>query len=285
MRTARSRLPKNFDLEQVLAENAAAVVSDPTKFKGSWNSLRHDLEDADTHPLAGSGHAFREVRLDLGCGKGIYAVECAKREPDVLFVGLDTDRVCVAYAARLAVTEGVDNAVFADAFELDLEETFAPGELSRIYLNFPTPFHRAGDAKKRLVYLDRILAYANIHAPNGKLRMRTDSQPLRDFALTQFELAGWNVTWTSDDVHSEYPDEPETDYERRAVNMGATVLGLEAVPPATNPEGVEQTAPKSLIAYLPDDLEHMGYVPFGMEVTVRKLIEERKRAAVRKRPR
>ena len=106
--------------------------------------------------------------------------------------------------------------------------------------------------------------------------MHTDSQPQRDFALTQLELAEWEVTWRSDDVRAACPDEPETDYEKRATDMGAKILGLEAVP-VGRPDHVEQTAPKGLIAYLPEDLERMEYVPFGMEVTVRKLIEERKR--------
>ena len=100
--------------------------------------------------------------------------------------------------------------------------------------------------------------------------MRTDSQPLRDFTLTQLELAGYEVTWRSDDVRSEFPDEPWSAYERKLTEQGACAFGIAACPgPA--PEHVEQTAPLSLVSYLPDNLDQLEYVPHGMQGCVENL--------------
>ena len=53
-----------------------------------------------------------------------------------------------------------------------------------------------------------------------------------------------------------FPDEPWSGYERKLVAKGAPVVGFCAVPgPA--PEHVEQTAPLSLVSYLPEDLENL----------------------------
>lgn len=307
MRTARSRMPKNFSLEDRLAECARAVESDPAAWAGSWRfwsaegrphrtqacAPRAEGEDAASEDFAASADAdpqnastdmrphhaatarYRHVCLDLGCGKGEYTVACAKARPDTLFVGLDIEGVCVMRGAQRALSEGVDNAVFVfeDDPDLDLSALFAPGELDAVLLNFPTPFPKKKKAPLRLTYVDRLMAYRGILAESGALRLRTDSKPLRDFSLTQLELAGYDVRWSSDDVRALFPDEPWSGYERKLVAQGASVHGFEAVPrmPGPDPEAVVQTAPLSLVSYLPEDIESLGYVPHGMQGCVENM--------------
>ena len=115
--------------------------------------------------------------------------------------------------------------------------------------------------------------------------MRTDSQPLFDFMLTQVPLAGYELLWESRDARSERPDDPASEYERRLGAQGARVLAITATPGPV-PERVEQTAELSLAAYLPhdlDELESLAYAPHGMEATVVNLrnraIRERSQSA------
>ncbi|MDO5791874.1 MAG: methyltransferase domain-containing protein [Coriobacteriia bacterium] len=249
---------------------------------------------------------FSHVVLDLGCGKGEYTVACAKMRPDVLFVGFDVDAVCTLRAAEAAATAGVDNAVFlmdgvpalddgeaetsakcveqahasrASAgerarsgapAEIDLSTVFAVGELSALLMNFPTPFPKKKKAHLRLTYLDRLMGYRPLLRQGAGIRLRTDSQPLRDFTLTQFELAGYQVTWRSGDVRSEFPDEPWSAYERKLTEQGACAFGIAACP-GPEPEHVKQTAPLSLVSYLPDNLDQLDYVPHGMQGCVENL--------------
>ncbi|WP_417751915.1 tRNA (guanine(46)-N(7))-methyltransferase TrmB [Senegalimassilia anaerobia] len=236
--------------------------------------------------------------LDLGCGKGEYTVACAKLRPDVLFVGFDVDAVCTLRAAEAASAVGVDNAVFlmdgVPSFEehpeqahasrasegraarsgapaeIDLSTVFAVGELSALLMNFPTPFPKKKKAHLRLTYLDRLMGYRPLLGRGAGIRLRTDSQPLRDFSLTQLELAGYEITWRSDDVRVEFPDEPWSAYERKLTEQGACAFGIAACPgPA--PEHVEQTAPGSLVSYLPDNLDQLECVPHGMQGCVENL--------------
>lgn len=307
MRTPRSRLPKDFSLEERLAGCAQAVERDPESWRGRWHtwapsaaarranepaieaeaslperassateaprseraedagstngaSRPHRAQDADASRRA----PYERVVLDLGCGKGEYTVACAAGRPDTLFVGLDVEGVCVMRGAERALAEEVPNAVFVWADDPDLATLFAPGEVDGILMNFPTPFPKKKKAHLRLTYLDRLMAYRAILAPEASVRLRTDSLPFRDFSLTQLDLAGYQLKWNSDDVRALFPDEPESAYEKKLVAQGAVVCGFEAVPgPA--PERVEQTAPLSLVSYLPEDIESMGYVPHGMQ--------------------
>lgn len=290
MRSAASRLHKGFSFAKRFRECGDWICCDGAAWAGRW--------DAWAPGGTVRGKAFSHVVLDLGCGKGEYTVACAKLRPDVLFVGFDVDAVCTLRAAEAAATAGVDNAVFlmdgVPSFEehpeqahasrasegrvarsgapaeIDLSTVFAVGELSALLMNFPTPFPKKKKAHLRLTYFDRLMGYRPLLGQDADIRFRTDSQPLRDFTLTQLELAGYEVTWRSDDVRSEFPDEPWSAYERKLTEQGACAFGIAACPgPA--PKHVEQTAPLSLVSYLPDNLDQLEYVPHGMQGCVENL--------------
>lgn len=260
MHGLHARLPKNFVLEERLERYAAAIEPAPERWRGRWAEACAPLGAAP----------FSEVRLDLGCGKGSFVVESARREPDVLFVGMDSEPVCVAYAAQRACESGLPNVVIVAGNGMRVREFFAPGELARIHLNFPTPFPRKRDAHRRMASLDRLMDFREVLAPGGEVRLRTDSQPLFDFMLTQVPLAGYELAWASRDARADSPDELASEYEERLGAQGARVHALVAVPgPA--PAHVEQTAELSLAAYLPRDLdalEGLAYAPHGMQATV-----------------
>ena len=150
-----------------------------------------------------------------------------------------------------------------------LTRLFAPGELASITLNFPTPFPKRKFARKRLVHVDQLIGYRPLLRSGGTVTLRTDSQPLRDYALAQFEGAGYEPIWVSDDVRAEHPSFPVTEYEQRLAARGAAVYGICAAPRAggIDPELAERAraAEQSLVAYLPQDLDALDYVPLGME--------------------
>lgn len=255
-----ARLPKNFVLEERLERYGRAIELRPESLRGRWVEACSPI----------GADPYREARLDLGCGKGGFVVEAARREPDVLFVAMDSEPICVAYAAQRICESGLPNVVVVPGTGMRVRELFSAGELSVIHLNFPTPFPRKRDAHKRMACMERLMDFRDVLTEGGEVRMRTDSQPLFDFMLTQVPLAGYELLWESRDARAERPDDPASEYERRLGAKGARVLALTATPgPA--PEHVEQTAELSLAAYLPHDLtslQGMAYAPHGMEATV-----------------
>ncbi len=272
MHSLHARLPRNFVLEERLERYADAIELKPAQLAGRW---------AEACAPVGAV-PFREVRLDLGCGKGAFLVESARREPDVLFVGLDGEPVCIAYTAQHILEAGLRNAVVAPALGSDVCRIFGAGELAELTINFPTPYPRKKEADKRLVALERLLEYRRVLAPEGRLVFKTDHVPLFLFARTQFELAGYDVLYESDDYRADYPDTPASEYEQRLAAAGAHVHALIARVGAL--DGVpEQTASLSLVDYLPDDLHGLDYVPHGMQGTVVNLRNRRDHEAMRVR--
>lgn len=275
------RTPKNFVLEERLARFGIAIEERPEAYAGRWAEACWPL---------GSGHAggarFDAVHLDLGCGKGAFLAESARRAPQSLFIGMDIEPICIAYAAQRICEEQVTNALVIPRGAGTLESIFATGELAGITLNFPTPYPKRHFARRRTTTVDNLLVYRRLLAPGGTLTLRTDSQPLRDYTLTQLDAAGYSVIWASNDVRTEHPDFPETEYEVRLAAQGAAVWGVRAVPgDAPTPEQIERgrDVEQSLVAYLPDDLESLDYVPLGMEAAVMNLINRRRRARERAR--
>ena len=273
MHGMHARLPKNFVLEERLERYERVIELDPALWRGRW---------AEACAPLGS-KPFSEVRLDLGCGKGAFSIESARRNPDVLFVAMDSEPVCVAYAAQHVSESGLPNVIVVPGNGMRVREFFSPGELSMIYLNFPTPFPRKRDAHKRMACMERLLDFREVLADGAEVRLRTDSQPLFDFMLTQVPLAGYELLWSSRDARADYPDEPTSEYEERLGAQGACVYALAATP-GELPERIEQTAELSLTEYLPHDLEELEgltYAPHGMQATVVNLRNRASRAASR----
>ena len=265
------------DLDPNRCHDMAAVHASDTEHGADATSAPDAFHTAPSNDDAAtcSGAAdvpaldrYREVRLDLGCGKGAYIIESARRAPDVLFLGVDFEPVCIARAAEHIMEDGVRNAVVIPGSPESLGGMFAPGELAGVSINFPTPEPKARHADERLVTADHLLCVRPLLSHGGTVTFRTDSLPLFRYALPQFEGAGYDVLWTSDDDRTDHPDTPFTEYEERLSEEGATVYALEAAPVAEPPSPEQLQAvrdmPQSLYDYLPDDLFEGGYVPHGM---------------------
>lgn len=279
-------MPEDFDLDDYRLRYAGLLAQSPASMRGEWRywhagtvgSGQIASVASDAHELAGGpddgGRPWREVRLELGCGKGAFAVGSALAQPDVLFVGLDVDVVCIAIAARVAQEAGARNAVFAVLEDGRLREVFDSGELTRIYLNFSTPYPKGRQAPLRLTHPSRLAAYHELLCDDGRLHLRTDNHALFDYSLAQLPRCGFEVVRQTRDARAEWSAVPQSGYEQRAVSAGATICAAEAVrvpvpEGAVLPQGVEPSA--SLYDYVPDDLWQGAYVPPEMQRGVEAL--------------
>lgn len=263
-------------LEERFTWYADGIAADPCALAGDWIKKR----------CPGAS----ELHLDIGCGKGSYLVEAASRNPNALYVGFDFERPCIAIAAQRVCEYGGSNAVVFQADAEKVEEFFAPGEVDVVHLNYSAPMPQKKKSNTRLTWAGFLMAYRRLLAPGGEIRLKTDSQPLYDWSLEQFELAGYSVVWQTRDLlgngDADGLGEARADlligtyFEERLVGMGARVHALVAVPDR-EPGDWERQEFKSLVDYLPDDLESLEYVPFGMESTVENMINRRRHLARR----
>ena len=95
------RTPKNFVLEERLERYADAIETNPEAYAGDW---REACAPVGSKP-------FEHLHLDLGCGKGTYLVERAAHEPNTLFIGMDQEPICIAYAAQKICEQELSNVL------------------------------------------------------------------------------------------------------------------------------------------------------------------------------
>jgi tRNA (guanine-N7-)-methyltransferase len=108
-----------------------------------------------------------------------------------------------------------------------LEEFFANGEISEIWITFPDPYLKNGDAKKRLTSPKFLEIYRIVASKDAVVHLKTDSNPLFRFTLdvlTDQELpvlTRYNDLYAESDVSDEL--RIKTYYEKKHLERGRTI--------------------------------------------------------------
>ncbi|GIV23510.1 MAG: tRNA (guanosine(46)-N7)-methyltransferase TrmB [Bacteroidia bacterium] len=171
--------------------------------------------------------------LEIGCGKGDFAVYVAERYPHFLVVGLDRRADRLAAGCHWASEKNLKNVFFWHGDALTLEAHFSPGEVYELWLNYPDPYPKRRHEKHRLTHPRFLRLYYHVLAPTGRLHLRTDDEALYQYSLEQLQTAGWKVVLATPDLlPQEGPEEAhfETEFRRR---KGGTIHYIQAHHPLT----------------------------------------------------
>ena len=171
----------------------------------------------------------RPVFLEIGCGKGNFAVGMAKKYPDQNFIAMErvSDVCCIALEKAMAAKDEreSDNLRFLIGDAKLLSENVLPHSLDGIYLNFSDPWPKAGHAKRRLTHRSFLAIYKNLLKEDGILRFKTDNVGLFDFSLEEFEAFGAKILWQTRDLHAseKNADNVMTEYEKNFSEKGFSI--------------------------------------------------------------
>ena len=171
----------------------------------------------------------RPVHLEIGCGKGNFAVGMAKKYPEVNFIAMErvSDVCCIALEKAMAAKDERenDNLRFLIGDAKLLAENVLPHSLDCIYLNFSDPWPKAGHAKRRLTHSGFLAIYKELLKEDGILRFKTDNVGLFDFSLEEFEAFGAKILWQTRDLHNteKNADNVMTEYEKNFSDKGQAI--------------------------------------------------------------
>ena len=186
------------------------------------------------------------VYLEIGAGKGGFAVGMTKANPEVAYFAMERVTDCVVLATERAKKEGSDRLRFIIDTADNLTKIFAPGSVDAIFLNFSDPWSKKGYAKRRLTHARYLAVYMNLLKDGGILRFKTDNVGLFDFSLEQVAEVGLTLNKMTRDLHSsEWNDgNVVTEYEAAFSSQGVKINMLEVV----KPEGFSLPVPDDLKA-------------------------------------
>lgn len=142
------------------------------------------------------------ISLELGCGKGDFALQSARTFPDRNFIAVDMKRDRLWYGAQTAIAEGLTNILFLKEDIYIIREIFAPQEISQIWITFPDPYPKTYQERRRLTAPSFLHEYKRILVPGGLVRFKTDNVALFDYSLEVLKTFEVNVHALTRDLHT-----------------------------------------------------------------------------------
>ena len=208
------RMRKKPNLIPRMERCEAVQIKDPRALRGRW------LE-------AFPGYA--ELHVEIGCGKGRFTADTAGQNPDVFLAAIEKVPDAMVVGMERVTERGLQNVRFLDFDARNLPEIFAPGEVRRIYINFPDPWKKARQKKRRLTWGAFLAIYAQLLPVGGEIWFKSDNDPLFEWSLEQFRAQGWELRELTRDLHKNGPVGVMTDYEAKFYAEGVTINRVVAV--------------------------------------------------------
>ena len=169
------------------------------------------------------------IHLEIGCGKGRFAIGMAEQHPDVNFIAVEREEGALIMAAERCQQQPLPNLRFVSFDAAELREVFAPGEVDRIYLNFSDPWPPNRQRKRRLTWRAYLEVYDEILRQQGDLCFKTDNQRFFEWSLQEICQFGWLIQNISLDLHnSDFEGNVMTEYEEKFSAEGYRIYRLEA---------------------------------------------------------
>ena len=207
------RMRKKKNLLPRMEACRACQVQDPFAMRGHWRELMPDA---------------RELRVELGCGKGRFTVGTAQAEPDVLLIAVEKVPDAMVVAMERAQAAGLHNVFFVVGDAALLPDMFAPAEVDRLYINFCDPWPTKRHAKRRLTHGNFLKLYRKVLKDGGQTHFKTDNAPLFAWSVEEIPQFGFALSEVTDDLHANGAVGVMTDYEAKFHELGTPIHRLVA---------------------------------------------------------
>ena len=169
------------------------------------------------------------VVMEIGCGKGQFACEYAKLNPDKNILAIECVPTVLVEACERVKNEGIDNIRFLEMKAEYLPLFIKEKTICEIYLNFSTPFPKSRHESHRLTSKGFLDIYKNLLCDDGFIAQKTDSQGFFEYSLESFSQNGFVLSEISLDLHkSDFEGNIVTEYEQKFVDMGLPIHRLVA---------------------------------------------------------
>ena len=214
---------RNIPRSENVLNGCKEVVKNETSYRGTWQSVFEN-----NNP----------IHMEIGMGKGQFLLSLSSLNPQINYVGIERYSSVLLRAVEKLHQPGdpiqtpMPNIRFLCMDARDILQVFAPGEISRIYLNFSDPWPKAKHARRRLTSMEFLERYRHILIPGGTIEFKTDNVPLFDFSMEQlrkssdFEISAYTYHLHQDARMNQ--GNIMTEYEEKFSSMGNPICKLIA---------------------------------------------------------
>jgi tRNA (guanine-N7-)-methyltransferase len=191
------------------------------------NPLKSDLLDIADVPRVEAGPG-RALEVELGAAEAHFLIDRARNDATTAFVGVEIRRELVEAVNAACAAAGPANvrSVFAN-MSVDMGRLFADGSVRRFFLNFPDPWFKSRQHKRRVIGPGLMAEIGRALAAGGELYVQTDIFALALDAMAALEAddgfsnvaGGWTFL-------RENPYEAKSRRERQCETEGVRVWRL-----------------------------------------------------------
>ena len=168
--------------------------------------------------------------LEIGCGKGRFCIEYAKRHPDINLLAVEVEPNVIVSAVEAASRENLKNLYFLRTSAEFLPKFLKAESVERIFLNFSCPYPKNRYATHRLTSPRFLEIYKELLCEKGEIHQKTDNMHFFEYSIENLSKAGFKLQNVSLDLHnSGFEGNIVTEYEERFINEGLPIYRLEAV--------------------------------------------------------
>lgn len=167
--------------------------------------------------------------LDIGCGKGQFACELAKQNPNINIIAVEKNTNVIVKACEKAIASNIQNVRFLKCGAEYLTKFLKPSSVGRIYLNFSCPFPKKSHVSHRLTSPTFLKLYKELLCEGAEIHQKTDNKVLFEYSIEQLSQFGFTLKNISLDLHnSGFENNIVTEYEQKFVSQGLPIYRLEA---------------------------------------------------------
>lgn len=212
-----AKFAENKSFEHVIEPSLDTYLKNDHELKGKWHKEVFKNNN--------------DIVLELGCGKGEYAVNLGKKYSDKNYIGIDIKGARLWRGAKTTREENLHNIRFLRTRIEFLDHFFSESEIAEIWITFPDPQRKKRRRKKRLTHTSFLKKYQNILRPGGIVHLKTDSLFLHKYTKEVVNENKLLILAESDNLyHSElYKDELQikTHYEVLFLEGNPTITYLK----------------------------------------------------------
>lgn len=253
------KFAENETFSCLLQPSASEVLAD-----GFFSLRDHAIKGNWGRDMFGNSNP---IVLELGCGKGEYTIDLARRNPDINYIGVDIKGARLWRGAKTATQEGIRNVAFLRTRIEFITAYFARGEVSEIWLTFSDPQMKSENSRLTSpLFLER---YRSFLKPSGLIHLKTDSRFLYHYTLAVIKRNYLSLEDSTDDLYSreriagDSLFEVQTFYERMFLRQGYKIcyirFGIDRVGAFEYPANPQEFDP--VAERLADPRRHLDFNP------------------------
>ena len=174
------------------------IIFEPEKNKGKWK----DLFTNDN-----------KIELEIGAGKGEFITQKAILNKDKNYLALEMNTNAFVAACRKILENDLENVYGIVGKAENLLDYFDEDEISKLYLNFSTPWPKKRHNKRRLSHGNFLKLYEVILEKSSEIELKTDNEDFFEDSILYFEEFGLEILEINRDLDEN--DSIVSEYEEK----------------------------------------------------------------------